>query len=56
MKVFQFNEIFEAYEHARLGVRVVKVEHSGTHKQHIDLCGKRWNGRERWQRVRPTDD
>lgn len=81
MKVFQFDEIFEAYEHARLGgqalhlhtlnaghplfrrypviahlfdqnadrlistvkrlgVRVVKVEHSGTHKQHIDLCGK----------------
>lgn len=24
----------------RLGVRVIKVEGSGTHRQHIDLCGK----------------
>ncbi len=24
----------------KLGVRVVKVEHAGTLKQHIDLCGK----------------
>jgi len=24
----------------RLGVRVIKVEYPGTHKQHIDLCGK----------------
>ena len=23
-----------------LGVRVIKVEHEGTHRQHIDLCGK----------------
>lgn len=23
-----------------LGVRVVKVEHLGTHKQHVDLCGR----------------
>lgn len=23
-----------------LGVRVIKVEHEGTLKQHIDLCGK----------------
>ncbi len=38
MKVFQFNEIFEAYEHARF------------------CAASRWNGRERWQRVRPTDD
>lgn len=22
----------------RLGVRVIKVEHPGTHRQHIDLC------------------
>lgn len=29
--------IYLAY---RLGVRVVKVEHEGTSKQHIDLCGK----------------
>lgn len=24
----------------KLGVRVIKVEHEGTIKQHIDLCGK----------------
>jgi hypothetical protein len=24
----------------RLGVRIVKVEHLGTHKQHVDLCGQ----------------
>lgn len=24
----------------KLGVRVIKVEHPGTHRQHIDLCGK----------------
>lgn len=24
----------------RLGVRVVKVEHPGTHRQHVDLCGR----------------
>lgn len=29
--------IYLAYQ---LGVRVVKVEHQGTPKQHIDLCGK----------------
>lgn len=23
----------------RLGVRIIKVSHSGTHRQHIDLCG-----------------
>ncbi|MCB1714259.1 MAG: hypothetical protein KDK05_03895 [Candidatus Competibacteraceae bacterium] len=23
-----------------LGVRVIKIEHEGTRKQHIDLCGK----------------
>ena len=24
----------------KLGVRVIKVEHKGTHRQHIDLCGR----------------
>lgn len=24
----------------RLGVRIIRVEHGSTHKQHIDLCGK----------------
>jgi hypothetical protein len=24
----------------RLGVRVIKVEHAGSERQHIDLCGK----------------
>ena len=81
MKIFQMEEVFEAYEHAkdggqalhlhtinqghplfrrypviahlfdqnldrliltakRLGIRVVKVEYPGSHRQHVDLCGK----------------
>jgi len=24
----------------QLGVRVIRVEHPGTHRQHIDLCGQ----------------
>lgn len=27
----------------RLGVRVIKIEHENTSKQHIDLCGKPFN-------------
>lgn len=81
MKIFQWDEIFQAYEYVQageqalhlhpltqghplfrrykeiahlldmdavrlektarsFGVRVIKIEHPGTIKQHIDLCGR----------------